>query len=69
MDDTRQQIDVPTLVQEAHERTKNYLPPTPLEYSRYLSKQIDGDVWLKLDTGMGRLGFPPVRWSCPRPCR
>jgi threonine dehydratase len=25
------------------------LSPTPLEYSRYLSDQIDGEVWLKLD--------------------
>jgi threonine dehydratase len=34
---------------EAHERTKDYLIPTPLEFSRYLSDQIDGEVWLKLD--------------------
>lgn len=45
-----QEIDVPKLVREAHERTKEYLLPTPLEYSRYLSSQIDGDVWLKLDS-------------------
>lgn len=43
------QIDVPKLVQEAAERTKDYLSPTPLEFSRYLSDQIDGEVWLKLD--------------------
>jgi threonine dehydratase len=42
-------FDVPTLVQEAHERTKDYLVPTPLEFSRYLSDLIDGEVWLKLD--------------------
>jgi threonine dehydratase len=42
-------LDVPKLVQEAHERTKDYLTPTPLEYSRYLSKQVGGEVWLKLD--------------------
>ena len=34
---------------EAHERTRDYLIPTPLEFSRYLSDQIDGEVWLKLD--------------------
>ncbi len=42
-------LDVPQLVREARERTKNYLSPTPLEFSRYLSDQIDGEVWLKLD--------------------
>ena len=42
-------LDVPQLVREAHERCKDYLSPTPLEYSRYLSEQIDGEVWLKLD--------------------
>ena len=44
-----EQIDVPQLVQEAYERTRDYLLPTPLEYSRYLSEQIEGEVWLKLD--------------------
>jgi len=44
-----QQIDVPQLVQDAVERTKDYLTPTPLEFSRYLSDQIEGEVWLKLD--------------------
>jgi threonine dehydratase len=43
-------LDVPQLVREAHERSKDYLLPTPLEYSMYLSDQIDGDVWLKLDS-------------------
>jgi threonine dehydratase len=43
------QLDVPRLVQEAYERCNDYLLPTPLEYSMYLSKQIEGDVWLKLD--------------------
>ena len=43
-------LDVPRLVQEAHERCREYLPPTPLEYSPYLSGQIDGEVWLKLDS-------------------
>ena len=43
-------LDVPELVREAYERTRDYLSPTPLEYSRYLSAQIDGDVWLKLDS-------------------
>lgn len=41
--------DVPTLVQEAHERTKDYLIPTPLEYSLHLSELVGGEVWLKLD--------------------
>jgi threonine dehydratase len=45
----QQQVDVAQLVMEAHERTKDYLIPTPLEFSRYLSDQIDGEVWLKLD--------------------
>ena len=43
-------LDVPQLVRDAHERSKEYLPPTPLEHSSYLSKEIDGDVWLKLDS-------------------
>jgi len=43
-------LDVPQLVREAHERCRDYLPPTPLEYSPYLSSQIDGQVWLKLDS-------------------
>ena len=43
------ELDVPRLVLEAHERCKEYLSPTPLEYSPYLSDQIEGDVWLKLD--------------------
>lgn len=43
-------LDVPQLVLEAHERCKDYLSPTPLEYSRYLSDRIEGDVWLKLDS-------------------
>ena len=44
------ELDVPRLVLEAHERCKDYLSPTPLEYSPYLSAQIEGDVWLKLDS-------------------
>jgi threonine dehydratase len=43
-------LDVPQLVREAHERTRDFLSPTPLEYSRYLSAEIEGDVWLKLDS-------------------
>lgn len=43
------QLDVPQLVREAHERCHEYLLPTPLEYSTYLSEQVDGEVWLKLD--------------------
>jgi threonine dehydratase len=48
--EVQQQIDVPRLVLEASERCKDHLSPTPLEYSMYLSKQIDGEVWLKLDS-------------------
>ena len=47
---TQLQLDVPQLVMEAHERCQDYLSPTPLEYSRYLSEQIEGEVWLKLDS-------------------
>ncbi len=47
--ETQQQLDVPNLVLEAIERCHEYLSPTPLEYSRYLSEQIEGEVWLKLD--------------------
>ena len=38
------------MVLEAHERCKNILSPTPLEYSLHLSKKIEGEVWLKLDS-------------------
>ncbi len=44
-----QPLDLAQLVQEAYERSKDYLTPTPLEFSRYLSDEIDGEVWLKLD--------------------
>jgi threonine dehydratase len=44
------QLDVPQLVQEAIERCQDYLSPTPLEYSMYLSEKIEGEVWLKLDS-------------------
>jgi len=47
--ESQQKFDVPQLVQEAYDRTRDYLSPTPLEYSRYLSDQIEGEVWLKLD--------------------
>jgi threonine dehydratase len=47
---TATQHDMAQLVREAHERTQEYLPPTPLEYSRHLSEQIKGEVWLKLDS-------------------
>ncbi|MBQ73620.1 MAG: serine/threonine dehydratase [Gammaproteobacteria bacterium] len=50
MTDELQQRDVPRLVLEAVERCKGYLPPTPLEYSMYLSDQVKGEVWLKLDS-------------------
>ena len=48
--EVQQQLDVPQLVLEASERCKNHLSPTPLEYSMYLSEQIGGEVWLKLDS-------------------
>jgi threonine dehydratase len=44
------QLDVPQLVLEAIQRCQDHLSPTPLEYSLYLSKKIDGEVWLKLDS-------------------
>ena len=47
--ESQRQLDVPQLVLEAHERCQDYLSPTPLEHSRYLSDQIEGEVWLKLD--------------------
>ncbi len=53
MNETRavqQQLDVPQLVQEAIERCADHLSPTPLEYSIHLSEQIEGEVWLKLDS-------------------
>jgi threonine dehydratase len=43
-------LDVPELVREAHERCRDHLLPTPLEYSPFLSDRIDGHVWLKLDS-------------------
>jgi threonine dehydratase len=49
------QLDVPQLVQEAFDRCQEHLPPTPLEYSQYLSETIDAEVWLKLDS-MQRTG-------------
>ncbi len=42
-----QRLDVPQLVLEANERCKGHLSPTPLEYSMYLSQEIEGEVWLK----------------------
>ncbi len=48
--ETQSQLNVPQLVLEAHERCHDHLSTTPLEYSMYLSKQIEGDVWLKLDS-------------------
>jgi len=48
--ENQQRLDVPKLVLEAIERCQDYLLPTPLEYSMYLSKKIDGEVWLKLDS-------------------
>ena len=48
--DTQAKLDVPRLVQEAAERCRDHLTPTPLEYSMYLSREIGGEVWLKLDS-------------------
>jgi threonine dehydratase len=53
--DNQPQLDVPQLVLEATERCKEHLSPTPLEYSRYLSETVEGEVWLKLDS-MQRTG-------------
>jgi len=50
INENQKQLDVPKLVFEANERCQDYLLPTPLEYSMYLSNKIDGEVWLKLDT-------------------
>ena len=47
---TESQLNVPQLVLEAAERCRDHLSPTPLEYSMYFSRQIDGEVWLKLDS-------------------
>jgi len=43
-------LHVPRLVAEAYERCRDYLSPTPLEYSPYLSHEVEGEVWLKLDS-------------------
>jgi threonine dehydratase len=43
-------LDIPRLVSEAAERCEDHLLPTPLEYSLYLSRTIEGEVWLKLDS-------------------
>ena len=48
--ENQQRLDIPKLVLEAIERCQDYLLPTPLEYSMYLSEKIDGEVWLKLDS-------------------
>jgi threonine dehydratase len=50
MTTVEQRLDVPQLVLEANERCKGHLSPTPLEYSMYLSEEIEGEVWLKLDS-------------------
>lgn len=55
--------DVPKLVLEAVERTKDHLTPTPMEYSRYLSEQIEGEVWLKMDC-MQRTASFKFRGAC-----
>ena len=52
-----QRIDVPQLVLDAIERTRKYIEPTPLEYSLYLSEQIEGEVWLKLDSMLPTSSF------------
>ncbi len=33
-------LDVPQLVLKTHERCRDYLSPTPLEYSPYLSARV-----------------------------
>jgi threonine dehydratase len=49
MTTTEQQHDVRQWVLDAAERCSEYLSETPLEYSLYLSREIGGEVWLKLD--------------------
>ncbi len=56
---------MPQLVLEAHERCQEHLSPTPLEYSRYLSEKIEGEVWLKLDS-MQRTGSFKFRGAVNR---
>ena len=46
--ENQKQLDVSKLVFEAKKRCHDYLLPTPLEYSMYLSKKIDGEVWPKV---------------------
>jgi threonine dehydratase len=48
--ESHQPLDVPRLVIEAVERCQDHLSPTPLEYSLHLSREIEGEVWLKLDS-------------------
>jgi threonine dehydratase len=48
--EVREPLDVPRLVLEAMERCRDHLSPTPLEYSMHLSQEIEGEVWLKLDS-------------------
>jgi threonine dehydratase len=55
--ENKAQLDVPQLVREAQERCQDYLTPTPLEYSPYLSEQIEGAVWLKLDSMQKTFSF------------
>ena len=50
INENQKQLDVAKLVFEAKKRCQDYLLPTPLEYSLFLSKKIDGEVWLKLDS-------------------
>ncbi|MDP6340170.1 MAG: threonine/serine dehydratase [Candidatus Marinimicrobia bacterium] len=42
-------ISFPKDVAAAYDRSKAYIRHTPLEYSPYLSRLIEGDVYLKLD--------------------
>ena len=42
-------IDFKRDVYTAYERTRPYIRHTPLEHSPYLSRIVDGDVYLKLD--------------------
>ena len=42
-------IDFKRDVYTAYERSRPYIRHTPLEHSPYLSRIVDGDVYLKLD--------------------
>jgi len=52
---TRPQLPGLREIEEAEERIRRYIPPTPLERSPALSKKLGREVYLKLET------FQPIR--------